>query len=245
MKKHVEQISMGKTIVFSIGNTNNRYGEFSGGKLKRSGIFSESEMSRIAKTSYENIFMASVNKKNEKKFLREFTLAGVTVLEKRKGIITSQYDLTMLGMDRYISIAKCINDKSYPALLIDTGTADTFDFISSTGIHLGGFISPGLTTMAKSLAKFTFALDEVEPDDHNLKIATNTEDACRFGVFTVWLTGILSFCSLFRKTEESGKIIISGGNSYRLKDYVPDAAIIPDYLLCAINEYGKRIQSLQ
>ncbi|MGE3063270.1 MAG: type III pantothenate kinase [bacterium] len=229
---------MKETVVFSIGNTNVRYGIFSGSKLEKSGIYTESLKDKIKKTSYEKAFMISVNKRKEKIFLENYRDESVIKLQKANKVINSEYDVKMLGIDRFVAIVKCLKEKTYPALLIDTGTADTFDYIDGYGVHKGGFITPGLTTMARSLEKFTSVLKETEPEDGGLKIGKNTSEAMKYGIYTVWVTGILSFCAMFKNKEPKCRFIIMGGNSARLKDYITEAIVDSDYLLKAIYEYG-------
>lgn len=235
---------MSKTLVLSVGNTNSRYGIFLKGSLKSSGICDSAALRRLNRGDFEDTFLVSVNRKNERRL--RCGLKGLAIKKPgKRDCFSSQYDVKLLGMDRFVSTAKCICENDYPALIIDTGTADTFDFIDSKGVHNGGFITPGLTTMAKSLAKSTDALDETEPQDGGLRIGRNTDEAISFGIYNLWLTGILSVCAMFRRQERRGKIIVCGGNSLKLKDFLPDAVIDADYLLKAIYSYGKRIQSMQ
>ena len=232
---------MKKTLIISVGNTNIRYGIFKCGSLAMSGILTSLSAKHIKKESIDEAFCISVNKAKFKRFKMEYDWMDVVEIKKKKRGIISEYDIDMLGIDRYMTVAECQRSMIFPVVIIDTGTADTFDFINSKGIHIGGFITPGLTTMAKSLEKFTCGLKEVIPEDGELKVGKNTEDAMKFGIYTEWVTKILAFVKMSEKVIGKSTVIVCGGNSPRIKDYIKDAVIDEDFLLKAIYEYSKDI----
>ena len=46
-----------------------------------------------------------------------------------------------------------INDKLYPAIIVDFGSATTYDIIDENGYFIGGAIAPGIDVSAKYLFK--------------------------------------------------------------------------------------------
>lgn len=72
-----------------------------------------------------------------------------------------------------------------PVVVVDFGTATTFDIISADGDYIGGIICPGPRTAVGNLAVQAEQLFEVEiePPTDGRVIAKNTEDAIKSGMF--------------------------------------------------------------
>jgi len=88
-----------------------------------------------------------------------------------------------LGVDR---IAAAVGAWSIcpgkPLLIIDMGTAITYDIVSADGTYLGGNIAPGLALRLKALHKFTGRLPEVMASEDFESFGKDTESAIRAGV---------------------------------------------------------------
>ncbi len=116
-----------------------------------------------------------------------------------------------LGPDRIAAVAGAFN--MFPGkevLIIDAGTALTFDFLSGQCLQ-GGNISPGLTMRFKALNKFT---DKLPLVSHQLKTFTfpgrNTTDAILAGVITGVTYEINEYIRTFENKHVDFKI-----NTYR------------------------------
>lgn len=90
-----------------------------------------------------------------------------------------------LGQDRLAAAVGaqtlCPNEN---LLIMDVGSAITYDFVSADGHYMGGNIAPGLKMRFTSLARMTKRLPMVEPEEHSLLpfIGRNTHDAVAAGV---------------------------------------------------------------
>uniref|UniRef100_A0A7C3NCW2 Type III pantothenate kinase n=1 Tax=candidate division WOR-3 bacterium TaxID=2052148 RepID=A0A7C3NCW2_UNCW3 len=231
-----------KEIVVDIGNSKIKFGFFSKEKISKVYNFDEEISKKILKFSPEKIYAISVNRKNKKIFedlLVKKLKYQVIFLEKKKDLFESEYSFENIGIDRFVSIYYAVKNKIYPSTIIDLGTADTCDYIDSSGKHLGGFISAGLQTISFALDKRTDKLFKVDIDSFDERIGKNTEEALKNGIFLQWLSGILTFISFGKKILGDPKIIITGGNSYLVKDYVKDSLLDREFLLKSIYEYGK------
>ena len=88
-----------------------------------------------------------------------------------------------LGYDRIAGVTgAAAKFRGSDILVIDAGTAITYDFINSKGQFLGGSISPGAYTRAKALNKFTARLPVVELNDSWTFPGTTTEEAILTGI---------------------------------------------------------------
>jgi len=68
------------------------------------------------------------------------------------------------------------------AIVVDLGTATTFDCITADGVFLGGVIAPGLRTSAETLTRRTSKLPATELIPPDRAIGKRTEECIRAGV---------------------------------------------------------------
>jgi type III pantothenate kinase len=137
-----------------------------------------------------------------------------------------------LGSDRIAAAAGAFN--LFPGeevLIIDAGTALTFDFLSSYS-YKGGNISPGLNMRFKALNKFTNRLPLISPSENFSNPGRNTSDAIAAGVITGVTYEINEYIRTFENKHTNIKVILTGGDSEYLKDkidyhitYEPDIVI--------------------
>ncbi len=140
-----------------------------------------------------------------------------------------------LGSDRIAAVAGAFN--IFPqseVLIIDAGSAITYDFLSSD-LYNGGNISPGIEMRFKALNKFTGKLPLVSISENFTFPGRNTRDAILAGVITGVTYEINEYIRTFEKKHIDFKIVLTGGDSEFLKDkinhqitYLPD--IVPDGL---------------
>ena len=97
--------------------------------------------------------------------------------------ITLQVDEPMtVGADRLINTLAASRLFKRDAIVVDMGTATTFDCITSEGVFLGGAISPGIATGSESLTRRTSKLPATELTMPARAIGTRTEECIRAGV---------------------------------------------------------------
>jgi len=120
-------------------------------------------------------------------------------------------------------------------LIIDAGTALTFDFLSDN-IYKGGNISPGLAMRFRALNKFTDRLPLVSPTEYFTFPGRNTTDAIRAGVITGITYEINEYIRTFEKKRTHFKIILTGGDSEYLKDKIDyEVTCMPDIVTDGLN----------
>jgi len=98
-------------------------------------------------------------------------------------------------------------------LVIDAGTAITFDLVSERNQFVGGNISPGLEMRFKALNHFTGKLPWVRPSDEFEFIGKNTTDAIRAGVQNGMIYEIGQTIERFNRNYQNLQIIMTGGDS--------------------------------
>ena len=96
--------------------------------------------------------------------------------------VTNAYDRPeQLGVDRWLAMIAA--NKTYPGPLcvVDIGTALTMDFLDGDGLHLGGFIVPGVELMKSSLLGRTEKIALQERAANN-QLGKNTSEAVFLGI---------------------------------------------------------------
>lgn len=88
-----------------------------------------------------------------------------------------------LGPDRVVNCIAALNRFQPPFLIVDFGTATTFDAVDASGAYVGGAIAPGLQISADALFQRTSRLPRVEIMEPATPIGTNTVSAMQSGLF--------------------------------------------------------------
>ncbi len=130
-----------------------------------------------------------------------------------------------LGLDR---IAAAIGARElFPdrdLLVIDAGTAVTFDLIEGNGTFSGGNISPGLRIRFRSLHEFTGKLPFVSESDECPLIGQTTEEAIRAGVTNGMIFEIDGMIEQLKKKYPEIQPVLTGGDAKfferRLKSHI-------------------------
>lgn len=88
-----------------------------------------------------------------------------------------------IGADRLVNAVAVVEHYETPAIVIDFGTATTFDVIDTGGIYRGGVIAPGVRLSIEALSNRTAKLPQVEIKKPPRIIGKNTGDAMRSGMY--------------------------------------------------------------
>lgn len=116
-----------------------------------------------------------------------------------------------VGADRIVNSVAAFEKYGGPCVVVDFGTATTFDAVSAKGEYLGGVIAPGIGISAEALFIRTARLPRVDIRKTSKVIGTNTVNSMQSGLYYGYLglvDGILE-----RLLEELGdaKVLATGG----------------------------------
>ncbi|MBN2288352.1 MAG: type III pantothenate kinase [Candidatus Glassbacteria bacterium] len=89
----------------------------------------------------------------------------------------------LIGADRIANTLAVKERYAANCIVVDLGTATTFDLVSAEGHYLGGAIAPGISTCAESLVKKTAMLPRVEIEVPQRVIGKNTTTMMQSGIF--------------------------------------------------------------
>src|SRR2546430_15496173 len=88
-----------------------------------------------------------------------------------------------VGADRIVDAVAAIHKYGAPCLVVDFGTATTFDAINAKGEYLGGVITPGITISADALFERAAKLPRVEIKRPQNVVGSSTVDAVEAGLY--------------------------------------------------------------
>jgi type III pantothenate kinase len=88
-----------------------------------------------------------------------------------------------VGADRIVNGVAAFQEYGGPCIVVDFGTAITFDVISARGEYLGGVIAPGIGITSEALFSRTAKLPRVEIKDPGKVIGTNTVTHIQAGLY--------------------------------------------------------------
>ena len=137
-------------------------------------------------------------------------------------------DSSSLGSDRFFAMLGAMERFPNQALLIiDIGSAMTFDVIKEDGYHQGGLIMPGLKVLRKSFAMFKTTDLSTNVDG----LASNTTDAWKSGTQVMLLSSINDQIEKFNEMFSDGIVTICGGLVNEIKNELPEPVQIFDNLV--------------
>lgn len=120
-----------------------------------------------------------------------------------------------LGLDRLAAaVGGIVLFPNKELLVIDAGTAITFDLVDKNHHFLGGNISPGLKMRFRALHEFTKKLPEIECADPWSMIGKTTEEAIRAGVQNGMIFEIDGMIDHVRKDWPQCQVILTGGDLF-------------------------------
>ena len=92
------------------------------------------------------------------------------------------HDKSAVGADRIANAVAARALYGMPAIVVDLGTATTFDCVSKSGAYLGGVIAPGVVTSSEELFRRAARLPRVELRRPERALGRTTEESLRAGV---------------------------------------------------------------
>jgi type III pantothenate kinase len=117
-----------------------------------------------------------------------------------------------VGPDRIVDAVAARHLYGSPVIIVDMGTATTFDTVSKEGDYIGGAIAPGLSTAAESLFTRTAVLPRLELVRPEHAIGSNTIAAMQSGLvfgYVGLIEGIIA--RIQRELGEKAKVVATGG----------------------------------
>ena len=137
-----------------------------------------------------------------------------------------------IGADRLANALAVKHLGGAPALVVDFGTAVTFDVVDRTGDYIGGIIAPGLSAMTDYLHEKTALLPKIEIREPGGVIGKNTEQAMLIGAVRGYRGLIRGLISELKRELGARKlpVIATGGYAELIADDMPEISAVHPWL---------------
>ncbi|MCX7761031.1 MAG: type III pantothenate kinase [Hydrogenothermaceae bacterium] len=157
-----------------------------------------------------------IEEKVEKAFLKYFGKSPLIIGRDVKIPIKINYENEKeVGIDRLVNAYAGLKLFKPPFIVIDLGTAITFDVVNEKGEYDGGMIFPGMETSIDTLFSKTAKLPKVKLEKPKILIGKNTVGSIQSGIYYGYISlieGMVEKISAYYKFNFS--IILTGGHSY-------------------------------
>ena len=209
-------------LVIDIGNTRFKAALFKEYNLIKeySGERPEESLPEIIESSPEGIdrcCISSVSKSTDA-VLSLLEQKAIPVLipgpDIKLPFINKYQTINTLGQDRIAAVAgACHVYPSTDVLIIDAGTAITFDFITRNGEYLGGNISPGVGMRFRALHEFTSNLPLLRMEETDSELGTTTASSIISGIKEGLLHEVNGYIQSLSNKYPEMRVLLTGGDS--------------------------------
>jgi len=220
-------------LVVDVGNTNTSLGVFDGAKLISNwrmatvryrtadeyGVLAR-QMFLLDEVDYKQILavvVASVvpplNQTFERMAEKYFGHTAVFVDNRTDTGLPIKYEPPSdVGADRIVDAVAAVHLYGAPCIVVDFGTATTFDAINAQGEYLGGVITPGITISSDALFTRAAKLPRVEIKEPSTVIGRSTIGSIQSGLYYGYaglVDGILR--RMILELGETTRVVATGG----------------------------------
>ncbi len=229
-------------LAIDIGNTNTVVGVYKGTTLKdhfrvasnrsltadEAGFFCTGllERMKIANEEVDKVVIASVvpplTPTFETMAKKYFGCVPVVVSSHIKLPITIQIDQPdQVGADRIANAVAGYTRFGGPIIIVDFGTATTFDIVNANGAYIGGVIIPGPETSMAELARRAARLFEVRIEPPTTVVGKSTAGALKSGLFygTVGQVDYIIEKIIEETGFERAAVVATGGLACNMEKY--------------------------
>ena len=219
-------------LVLDVGNTNTTLGVFEGGTLTHSwrltserqrtvdeyGIMCRTllQLAKLDSSAISGIAISSVVPPLDFTLYKMaeiyFHIQPIFVNASNAGIPVLYDDPREVGADRIVNAVAALSRYGSPCIVVDFGTATTFDAISRNGEYLGGIIYPGIQISADALFQRAARLRNTEIRRPERLIGTNPTASIQSGLYhgnIALVDGVLK--KMVEELGEGTRVIATGG----------------------------------
>jgi type III pantothenate kinase len=137
-----------------------------------------------------------------------------------------------IGADRLANAVAVRHHYGAPAVVVDFGTAVTFDVVDAHGDYAGGIIAPGLDAMTDQLHEKTALLPKIKIREIKAVIGKNTEEAMLIGAVHGYRGLIRELISELKKELRAARlpVVATGGYAKLIAAKMPEITAVEPIL---------------
>jgi type III pantothenate kinase len=177
------------------------------------------DVEQLTKNDITNLVIASVVP-NIDGFYKDASLEFFGFVAKFVADLLEPSPLTLkvdnvaeVGDDRIANSLAAINLYSSNLIIVDFGTATTFDVVDTNAAYIGGVIAPGIDLSLQALSNCAAKLPDINFQLPKKIVGRNTRDAMQSGIFYGYLGLIEKIITEIKSKElnQNAKVITTGG----------------------------------
>jgi type III pantothenate kinase len=159
-----------------------------------------------------------------------------------------------IGADRLANAAAVAELYGFPAVVVDFGTAVTFDIVSERRTYIGGVIAPGLETMTNFLYQRTALLPRISLKEPRLAVGKSTTEAMLSGAVFGYRGLVREIIARIKAEQFPRKqvhVVATGGYARLIAARLPEIRVVRPHLtleglriIANLNVYSSRRQAL-
>lgn len=227
---------MAMNLVLDFGNTRAKVAKVEQGEIVAVEAFEYDQEAKVEAfimqvNAYDGIILASVvdiESQPLKNIIASLPQKPLILSHQTPIPIENSYESPeTLGLDRLAAAVGAYNN--YPncnVLVIDIGTAITYDLLSSSGIYLGGNISPGINLRLKALNAYTSKLPLVEANFDSALFGKNTIEAIQSGTYQGIVAEIDGIITKIMTIYPNLTVILTGGDANNFAKNLKNAIFV-------------------
>jgi len=222
-------------LIIDIGNTRTKIAFFNDNQLSHIEQTKELSKSHLLQLinqfpQTDNAILSAVKnyspyvtnslKKNFKNFIEIGANTSIPIINLYKTPETLGYDrlASAIGAETLLP--------GQNLLVIDAGTAITYDIVTSQKEYLGGSISPGIWMRYKALHYFTGKLPQIKPAEQIEIPGKDTESSIHAGVQFGTIFEMKGIIDHYKKRFENLKVILTGGDADFFKKNLNESIVV-------------------
>jgi type III pantothenate kinase len=227
-------------LILDIGNTRTKIAIFSNGQLKYYTAISEISVDYLAKLidqqgEVHRAIVAATGAFGDE--VKEWLQQNISFFLQLSADLSFPFQIKYrtrhtLGNDRIAGVSGA--QVMFPhknCLVIDAGTAITYDLIDAEGIYWGGNISPGISMRFQALHTFTQKLPLIHAEGEIPTVGYSTETAIRSGVVLGVIYEIERYIRELVGQYNDLQILLTGGDAVFLADKINYPIFADEFLV--------------
>lgn len=234
-------------LLFDIGNTHTHIGLADGRRVRRQlnvstdGWFGGTAQTRIARfvgaKKIEGAVLCSVVPRAtplvRKAIRRLWSLRALELTPKTlRGLGVDYPRPETIGPDRLANATAARRHFGAPVVVVDFGTAVTFDVVNRAGDYIGGIIAPGLAAMTDYLHEKTALLPKIQIREVTAVVGKNTEQAMRIGAVHGYRGLVRELIAELKRELKAKKlpVVATGGYAKLMASKLPEITAVEPIL---------------
>ena len=229
-------------FAIDIGNTSVTCGVFKKNKLTVKNDFDSEKSFQLYLNDFDHtiinkIIISSVVPKLTEKYVNLLSsnyINRITIIDnKNSQLLLKIKDPESVGADRLCNIKAALKLYKYPAIIVDFGTATTYDVINNNREFIGGSIASGVETSASYLIQKAALLSKTDLKFPQNVIGIDTKENIQSGIMYGALDQVEGMIKrISNESNEEYNIILTGGFSTVLSSYLSlEHTLDPDLTL--------------